>query len=87
MLSESYFTNTSKINSKAFEDVCKKIPNYEECKIESNKDRKITNHIPGCFYLHSKKLLFMSMAKYYKKYKFIKLGLTKTCSQSFQRPF
>jgi len=29
MLSENYFTNTSKINSKAFEEVCRKMVNSE----------------------------------------------------------
>lgn len=34
-----------------------------------NGERKIVNHIPGCLFLHSKKLLFLSMSKFYEKYK------------------
>ena len=40
----------------------------EISKVEGDRDRKMVNHIPGCFYLHSKKLLFLSMMKYYQKY-------------------
>jgi hypothetical protein len=31
----------------------------------ASKTKKIVNHIPGCFQLHSKKLLYANMRKYY----------------------
>lgn len=29
--------------------------------------QKILNHLPGCLQLHSKKLLFLNMKRYYEK--------------------
>ena len=67
ILADSYLTFTGKINGRAFEEVCTKVVG-EECRVEKDRDRKMVNHVPGCFYLHSKKLLFQYMSKYYKKY-------------------
>lgn len=66
-MSDSNYTFTAKINKKTFDEVCLKVVGKDVHKIEKDKDRKIVNHIPGCFYLHSKKLLFLFMTKYYQK--------------------
>lgn len=68
MLSENYLTFAGKINSKAFEDSLQKVMKNEEYSLfEPGKEKKMMSHVPGCLYLHSKKLLFQSISKYYQK--------------------
>lgn len=67
MLSENYLTFTSKISQKSFETIAAKALKNEDSPILSvDSNRKVANHVPGCLFLHSKKLLFQSMLKYYK---------------------
>lgn len=41
----------------------KSLPSFEQKSV--SKTNKMVNHIPGCFQLHSKKLLFANLKKYY----------------------
>jgi hypothetical protein len=50
--------NFNILASKRFQDVKQKT---------SSKINKAVNHIPGCFQLHSKKLLYANMKRYYEK--------------------
>lgn len=43
----------------------------------------MANHVPGCLFLHSKKLLFLSMSNYYKKYIILYADYNAMFSKSF----
>ena len=71
---EGYYTFTKKINEKKFEETSRRqLPTEASYSIYNSFPRsrdskpimRVLNHLPGCLQLHSKKLLYLNMKKYY----------------------
>lgn len=63
---ENYLKFTTKINEPKFEDIAKLVLNPKSyTHLEVQKEHRAHNHLPGCLQLHSKKLLFLNLKKYY----------------------
>ena len=79
---KSDFSFTKKTGQKSLEESAQKC--FKNMKTVVNVNRKdivrILNHVPGCLHLHSKKLLYINMKRYYNK---IKKSLSEVLPETF----
>ena len=66
----NYFSFSKKIHEKLFNEIQKKLFLNHQMplrEIKHTSNNMILNHLPGCLQLHSKKLLFLNLKRFYEK--------------------